>query len=160
MKKLNLILSLLFLLTGCSSDDNGDGNNERNGTLIFGWFADVNCSGDCSTIYKIDTEALYKDIDFVYPENTFFKGNFQLMNNANYQDFETLKTELPTEIFNEPNGYLDCSDCTNENGGFYIEYQDDTGFHKSWRFKNAVYPDYIENYRNLLLDKLTELNSL
>ena len=82
------------------------------------------------------------------------------MNNANYQDFESLITELPDEIFNEPNGYLDCTDCTNENGGLYLEYQDNDGFHKSWRFRNAIYPDYMESYRSLLIDKLAELNSL
>jgi len=63
------------------------------------------------------------------------------MNSATYQDFESLLTELPNELFNKPNGFLDCADCTNENGGFYLEYQDDEGFHKSWRFRNAIYPD-------------------
>ncbi len=142
MKKLNFILSLLLILilSGCNSDDE---NTQRNGTLIFGWFADSSCSGNCSTIYKIDTENVYKDIDYNYPENTFFDGNFQLMTNANHQDFKTLITALP-----------------NENGGFYLEYQDNNGFHKSWRFRNAIYPDYIESYRSLLLDKLEELNSL
>lgn len=161
MKKLNFILSLslIVILSGCNSDDE-NGNNQRNGTLIFGWFADSNCSGECSTIYKIDTENVYKDIDYNYPESTFFDGNFQLMTNANHQDFKTLITELPNEIFNEPNGYLDCTNCTNENEGFYLEYQDDDGFHKSWRFRNVIYPDYIEVYRSLLLDKLAELNSL
>ncbi|GAA3621758.1 hypothetical protein GCM10022397_04380 [Flavivirga jejuensis] len=147
------------MLSGCNSDDDNK-NTERNGILIFGWFADSRCSGDCSTIYKIDSENIYRDIDYNYPENTFFDGNFQLMSSANHKDFESLITELPDEIFNEPNGYLDCTDCTNENGGFYLEYQDNNGFHKSWRFRNAIFPDYIENYRSLLLDKLAALNSL
>ena len=163
MKKLNLILtlSLVLILSGCSSDDDNENENiQRNGTLIFGWFADSSCSGDCSSIYTINTENVYRDIDYNYPDNTFFEGNFQLMNNANYQDFELLITELPDEIFGEPNGYLDCTDCTNENGGLYLEYLDDDGFHKSWRFRNAIYPDYMESYRSLLIDKLAELNSL
>lgn len=153
MKKLNFILSLvlLFILFGCSSDDDNT-NPEVIGTLIFGWFADSNCSGDCSTIYKIDNEKIYKDIDYNYPGKTFFEGNFQLMSSANFQDFD--------EILNEPIGYFDCTSCTNENGGFYIEYQDNDGFHKSWRFRNAIYPDYMGSYRSLLLDKLAELNSL
>ena len=161
MKKLNFTLSLLLLLllSGCNSDDNNE-NTQRNGTLIFGWFADSSCSGNCATLYKIETGNVYKDIDNNYPVNTFFVGNFQLMSNANYPDYKSLITELPNEIFNEPNGYLDCTDCTNENGGFYLEYQDNDGFHRSWRFKNAVYPDYIESYRSLLIDKLAELNSL
>lgn len=161
MKKLNFILSLslLLILSGCSSDDDNN-NTPTNGTLIFGWFADSSCSGDCSTIYRIDTENVYRDIDYNYPENTFFNGNFQLMSNASHQDFEVLITELPNAIFDEPNGYLDCTNCTDEQGGFYLEYQDNTGFHKSWRFRNAVYPDYMENYRSLLIDKLAELNSL
>lgn len=163
MNKLNYILSLslVLILLGCTSnDDSGKENNQRNGTLIFGWFADSSCSGECSTIYKIDTETVYRDIDYNYPENTFFNGNFQLINNADHQDFKALITELPSEIFNEPNGYLDCTDCKNTNGGFYLEYQDDDSFHKSWRFKNATYPDYIKSYRSLLLDKLAKLNSL
>lgn len=160
MKKLNFILSLvlIFILSGCNSDDDNT-NSELNGTLIFGWFADSSCSGDCSTIYKIDNEKIYKDIDHNYPENTFFEGNFQLMSSENYQDYEVLITELPKEILNEPSGYLDCTECTNENGGFYIEYRDNDGFHKSWRFRNAIYPDYMESYRILLLDKLADLNS-
>ena len=163
MKKLKLIisLSLVLILSGCNSeDDNGNGNTQRNGILIFGLFADSSCLGNCSTIYKIDTKNIYRDIDYNYPENTFFEGNFQLMNNVNHQDYESLISELPNEIFNEPNGYLDCTDCTNENGGFYLEYQDNDGFHKTWRFRNGTYPDYIESYRSLLLDKLAELNSL
>lgn len=161
MKKLNFILSLslIFILLGCNSDD-GNENTKRNGILIFGWFADSNCSGNCSTIYKIDTENVYRDIDNNYPENTFFDGNFQMMNNANHQDFETLITQLPNEIFNEPIGYLNCTDCTNENGGFYLEYQDNNGFHKSWRFRNGIYPDYLESYRTLLINKIAELNEL
>ena len=162
MKKLILFLNLLTLLilSGCSSDDDNE-NTQINGTLIFGEFAGSTiCSGDCSSIYKIDAENVYKNIDNDYPENTFFEGNFQLISNVNFQDYQQLITELPNEIFDEPNGYLDCTDCTNENGGFYLEYQDNNGLHKSWRFRNAIYPDYIENYRSLLLDKIAELNSL
>lgn len=160
MKKLIFTLSLFsfFILFGCSSDDDNE-NNERTGTLIFGWFADSSCSGDCATMYKLDSEHIYKDIDFNYPENTFFEGNFQVVSNQNYQDYEVLISQLPDEIFNEPNGYLDCTNCTNADGGFYLEYEDSDGFHKSWRFRNAVYPKYTENYRSLLLDKLAELNS-
>lgn len=42
MKKLNFILSLLLILilSGCNSDNE---NTQRNGTLIFGWFADSSC---------------------------------------------------------------------------------------------------------------------
>jgi hypothetical protein len=162
MKKLNLILSLLvlFILSGCNSEDDNVTSEEKNEILIFGWFADSSCSGDCSNIYKIENGKIYKDIDFNYPENTFFEGNFQLMTNADYEDYEALIIELPNEIINELNGYLDCSDCTNASGGFYLELQNDDGFHKSWRFRNALYPDYMENYRSILLDKLAELNSL
>jgi len=160
MKKLNLIISLLVLLnlSGCNSEDDNVENIRKNGTLIFGWFADSSCLGDCSTIYKIDNGKIYKDIDYDYPVNTFFEGNFQLMTNEDYLDFQALLIELPNEIFNEPNGYLDCTDCTIANGGFYLEFQNDTGFHKSWRFHNKFHPDYIENYRKLLLNKLAELN--
>lgn len=156
MKKLSLILVLILM--GCSSNNNED--IKLNGTLIFGWFADSSCSGDCATIYKIDNENIYKDVDYNYPQNTFFEGNFQPISNANYQDYEELRTEFPNQILDEPNGYLNCSDCTNQNGGFYLEYQGMDGFHKSWRFRNAIYPDFIKNYRSLLLDKLAELNSL
>ena len=161
MKKLNFVLSLLalFILFGCNSEDDNV-NTQTKGTIIFGWFAGSSCSGDCSSIYKIDNEKIYRDVDFNYPENTFFEGNFELMTNVDYQDYEALIIELPNEIFNEPNGYLDCTDCTNANGGFYLEYHNDDGFHKSWRFRNAIYPDYMENYRSMLIDKLAELNNL
>lgn len=165
MKKLNFILSLLviFILSGCNTeDDNGptEENTQRNGILIFGWFSDSSCAGDCSNIYKMDNGKIYKNIDQNYPENTFFEGDFQLMTNVDYQVYEALIVELPNEIFNAPNGYLDCTDCTNANGGFYLEFQNDDGSHNSWRFRNALYPDYMENYRSLLLGKLAELNSL
>lgn len=162
MKKLNLILSLLvlFSISGCNSEDDNVTTEEENGILVFGWFADSSCSGDCSNIYKIENGKIYKDIDYNYPENTFFEGNFRLMTNADYKDYEALIIELPNEIFNEPNGYLDCTDCTNANGGFYLEFQNEEGFHKSWRFRNALYPNYMKNHRSLLLNKLAELNSL
>lgn len=165
MKKPVFILNLLllFILSACNlEDDNGttEEDTQKKGVLIFGWFADSSCSGDCSDIYKIDNGKVYKDIDHNYPRNTFFEGNFELMTNVDYQEYEALIVELPDEIFNEPNGYLDCTDCTNTNGGFYLELQNDDGVHKSWRFRNALYPDYMENYRSLLLDKLAELNSL
>lgn len=151
------IFSLLFLI-GCSSE-NSTKDIKVNGTLIFGWFADSSCSGQCSSIYKIDNENIFKDVDYIYPDNTFFNGNFQLISNVNYQNYKSLITELPNQIFDEPNGYLDCTDCTNENGGFYLEFQNTDGFHKSWRFRNAIYPDYMESYRSLLIDKLAELNN-
>ncbi len=161
MKKRNIIISLLvlFLLSGCNSDDNGSSQGQ-NEALIFGWFGDSSCMGDCADIYKIEDGKIYVDVDYNYPENTFFEGNFQEVTNANYQDYKALLLELPNEIMNEPNGYLDCTTCTNENGGFYLELKDDTGFHKSWRFHNVQYPNYMENYRSMLIDKLADLNSL
>lgn len=147
-----------FMTLGCTSNDGI--TEDSNEILIFGWFADASCSGSCSTIYKLENGQVYKDISATYPNNTFFTGNFQLMSNANYDDFKSLLSTLPSEIRNEPNGYLDCTTCTNANGGFYIELKNDTGFHKSWRFRNAVYPNYMENYRSLLVDKLAELSSL
>lgn len=165
MKKMNFILSLLgiLILYGCNPGDDNvptDEKIKRNGKLIFGWFSDSNCAGDCSDIYKIDNGKIYKDIDNNYPENTFFGGNFQLMTNVDFQNYEVLLVELPNEIFDEPNGYLDCSECTNADGGFYLEFKNDDGFHNSWRFRNALYPDYMENYRSLLISKLAEFNSL
>tara|TARA_R100000935_G_C2823514_1_gene161017 strand:+ start:1022 stop:1519 length:498 start_codon:yes stop_codon:yes gene_type:complete len=165
MKNLNCILSLLLLsiFFGCNSEEDtstSQENKQRNGILIFGWFSDSSCEGVCSDMYKLENGKIYKDIDNTYPENTFLEGNFQLINNADYEDFESLILELPKEIFNEPNGYLDCSDCTNDNGGFYLEFKSEDGLKNSWRFRNALFPNYIENYRSLLLDKLAELNSL
>ena len=159
MKKLNFILSFLplFILFGCNPEDDNV-NTQKNGILIFGWFADSSCSGDCSSIYKIDNEHVYRDVDYNYPESTFFVGNFELMTNANYQDYEALIIELPDEIFNQPNGCLDSTQCNEDWGGFYLEYKNDDGFHKSWQFNTE--PEFIKNYRSLLLDKLAQLNDL
>lgn len=159
MKRLKFPLILLLVLTFFACDSESD-DAAIKGTLIFGWFADASCSGDCAKIYKIDNGNVYRDIDYNYPENTFFTGNFQLMTNANYQNFKTLIAELPSEILNEPNGYVGCDTCTNANGGLYIEYITEDGFHKSWRIHNAIFSSYLENYRSLIIDKLEELNSL
>lgn len=164
MEKMNFILSLLvlFILSGCNSENDIATSEEieRKGTLIFGWFGDSSCVGDCSNIYKIENGKIFKDVDYNYPENNNFEGNFQTMTSVDYQDFEVLIVELPNEIFSEPDGYLDCPECTNDTGGFYLEFQENGGLHKSWRIHNVSFPDYMENYRSLLLDKLAELNSL
>ncbi|MBP0903480.1 hypothetical protein ACFSKN_01140 [Mariniflexile gromovii] len=154
-KNITLIL-LLLIGVSCSKEE----NTSRKGILIFGWFADSSCGGDCADIYMIENGKIYKDIDHNFPETNFFEGNFQELTNANYQDYKVLMDKLPKEIFDEPDGYLDCSECTNDWGGFYLEFKGDDGFHKTWRIRNALYPDYIKNYRSLLLDKLAELNSL
>ena len=155
---MKFIISLLLLstLAGCNSDDS---NNHVKGTLIFGWFASSNCSGDCSQIFKIDGTNVYQNINHDYPDTPFFEGEFELMTDVNYQDYKVLLNQLPNEIHAEPNGYLDCTDCTNENGGFYLEFEDDNGIRKSWRFRNAVFPEYMESYRSLLLEKIAELSS-
>jgi hypothetical protein len=159
MKNISLLLYLLlfFTFSGCNSDDSAEGANE---ILIFGWFADSSCSGDCADIYKIEDGKVYKDMSGTYPENSFFEGDFQLIAEADYPDFKPLLVELPNELLDEPNGYLDCLDCTNANGGFYLELKNDEGFHASWRYRNVMYPEYMEAYRSLLLDKLALLNSL
>ena len=160
MKKLNLIITLLiiFLISGCNSEDENARIGENNETLIFGWFADSNCNGACSSIYKIENGKIYKDIDYNDTKDTFFKGNFQLMENTDYENFKALLFELPKEIINKPNGYLDCSSCTSNHGGFYLELKNDNGLHKSWRFHNVSHPNYIKNYRSILISKLEKLN--
>ena len=146
---------ILFSIS-CGNEE----DNERKGTLIFGWFADSNCNGDCADIYRISSDGkVCKDIDYNFPKTNFFEGNFQEVTGINHQDYEVLISELPNNLFNEPFGYLDCPECTNDWGGFYLEFQDENGFHKSWRIRNAIYPDYIKNYRSLLLNKLADLNS-
>jgi hypothetical protein len=157
-KKNIIVILVAILISSCS--DNSDSNSvKQNVVLTFGWFADGSCGGDCAQIYKIQDGKVYKDVDYNYPTGDNFEGNFQEVEKVNFKDYESL-LELPIQIYNEPNGYLDCPECTNDWGGFYIEYQDDKGFHKSWRIRNAIYPDYVKNYRTLLLNKLAELNSL
>ena len=157
-RKSCVVLSVLLCMS-CSSDDTTNDEQNQNRVLIFGWFADDSCSGDCASIYKIDNENIYQDIDFNFPEGDVFQGNFQLMQNANYENFEGLINQLPNELLSAPNGYLDCTDCTDELGGFYLEYKVD-GIIKTWRARNAQFPDYFESYRSLLVNKLAELNSL
>ncbi len=147
----------------CNSDD---GNNEGGGeeiqdgaTLIFGWFADDSCQGDCATIYRIDDEKVYRDVAINFPEDDDFEGDFQEVNGANHEDYEQVITQLPDEIFDEPSGYLDCPECTHEEGGFYLEYETEN-FHRTWRFRNGQYPPYMDDYRSLLIDKIADLNSL
>ena len=149
---------MIIMSFSCASDDDNEGA-QQNRTLIFGWFADSSCSGDCSQIYKITSDKIFRDLDIEYPEDNYFEGNFQEITTVNYQDYSALLNQLPNEIFNEPNGYLDCPECTNELGGLYLEYEDDE-IHKTWRIRSAQFPSYIDSYKTLLLDKLADLNSL
>jgi hypothetical protein len=157
-KKSIAVVLFVFLIISCSNNDESKPVKE-NVILTFGWFADGSCGGDCAQIYRIQDGRVFKDVDYNYPTGDTFEGNFQEIKNINFKDYEAL-LDLPIEIYNEPNGYLECLECTNDWGGFYIEYQDDDEFHKSWRIRNAIYPDYVKNYRSLLLDKLEGLNSL
>ena len=161
-QKLVSILSVLFILFSCSSEDN-DPNTPTDDpsssvVLIFGWYAQSNCSGHCSDLFMIDEENVYKDVNGNRPSDTFYDGNFELFSKASHENYEALISELPPELFDAPNGCLSTVDCNDTFGGFYIEYKDDKGFHKSWQFNTE--PEYIVNYRSLLLDKLAELNSL
>lgn len=158
--KLQIIRVTFILLIICNISCSKDEDNKPQGTLVFGWFADSSCSGSCADIYKIKDGKVYKDIDYNFPETNFFTGNFQELVGVNYKNYQVLLSELPEAIFNEPDGYLGCPECTNDWGGFYLEFLGDDGFHRTWRIRNAIYPDYIKNYRSLLLDKLAELNSL
>ena len=158
IKKILGVFLLIIMSFSCASDDNNEGA-QQNRTLIFGWFADSSCSGDCSQIYKITSDKIFRDLDIEYPEDNYFEGNFQEITTVNYQDYSALLNQLPNEIFNEPNGYLDCPECTNELGGLYLEYEDDE-IHKTWRIRSAQFPSYIDSYKTLLLDKLADLNSL
>jgi len=157
-RRVILVIVVLFVVS-CSSDDGNAPNQNQEVVLVFGWFADDSCSGDCATIYKIDNDIIYRDLGFNSPEGDIFQGDFQVIQNANYEDFEGLISQLPNEILSEPNGYLDCPDCTDELGGFYIEYMVND-ITKTWRARNAQVPEYFENYRSLLVDKIAELNSL
>lgn len=159
IKKYLGVLLLIITSFSCGSDDSNNEDIQQNSTLIFGWFADSSCSGDCSQIYKITNDKIFRDLDIEYPEDNYFEGNFQEITTVNYQDYSTLISQLPNEIFNEPHGYLDCPECSNELGGLYLEYEDGET-HKTWRIRNAQFPSYIDSYRTLLLDKLAELNSL
>lgn len=160
MKYINIKIGLIFIALlsfSCGNDEGED--DKKNVTLIFGWFSSSNCSGDCADIYMLSDKRISKDIAHDFPDDNYFEGNFQEIVAANYDDFKAL-LDLPKEIFNEPNGYLDCDGCIEvDSGGFYLEYISDD-IHKLWRFRNAQYPSYIENYRSLLLDKLADLNSL
>ena len=147
------IVLFILIFVSCNSDD-----TPQNRELIFGWFADSSCSGDCAQIYKIGNEKVFKDIDFNYPKGNYFTGNFKEMSTVSYDELLVLLDHLPDELLDEPNGYLDCTDCSDEQGGFYLEYKTDKT-HKSWRFRNAQYPTYLESFRSLLLDKIAFLNS-
>ena len=147
------IVFLVLIFASCNSEE-----TPQNRELIFGWFADSSCSGDCAQIYKIDNEKVFKDIDFNYPKGNYFTGNFKEMSTVSYDELLVLFDQLPDELIDEPNGYLDCTDCSDGQGGFYLEYKTDK-IHKSWKFRNAQYPTYLENFRSLLLDKIELLNS-
>lgn len=150
------LIFIVLLIFGCASDEGLD--DKKNVTLIFGWFSSSNCDGDCADIYKISNGKIFKDITHTSPDDNYFEGNFQEVASVNYDNYKAL-LNLPREIFNAPNGYLDCEDCIEvDSGGFYLEYISDDN-HKLWRIRNAQYPSYIKNYRSLLLNKIAELNS-
>ncbi|MEL0454871.1 hypothetical protein WJN01_01425 [Flavobacteriaceae bacterium SZ-1-7] len=159
MNKIKSYLTIILLiLTGVSCSKEERNESDSNAILKFGWFASSTCSGDCGQIYKMKDGKMFRDIDYNQIEGDVFVGNFQEMENVDYKNYVEL-FNLPSEIYNEPNGYLECSGCLEvDSGGFYIEYESST-MHKSWRFRNAQYPTYIESYRSLLLSKIEELNS-
>lgn len=155
------VATILFTLLICYSCSNDDSTIETNQdvVLVFGWFADGLCSGDCTSIYKLEDGNVYRDIDYNDLSGDSFQGNFQEMSNTSFQDYVGLINQLPSSIFSEPNGYLGCSDCTDDLGGLYVEYKTNNET-QTWRIRNGQSPEYISSYRSLLIDKLAELNSL
>lgn len=161
MKKTVLFICLATLL-GCSSDGSNSETEIPDGrdsvSLIFGWYGDYSCMGDCTSMYKLEDGMVFRDTDFAPLGNPYFEGNFERMLNADYEDFEVLITALPDEIFDAPNGCLDSTDCNDTSGGLYLEYKKGQSVHSSWRFNGL--PAYMETYRSLFIDKLAEINSL
>jgi hypothetical protein len=158
LKYISLLICSLFFL-GCSSDDDSSDQNAKDVTLIFGWFSDNSCSGSCATIYKLADEKVYRDNNSTRPNNQGYQGNFEEIENADFLMFSNLITELPNQVFDNPNGYLGCDGCNDDLGGLYFEYisEEESGL---WKIRNAQLPNYMEDYRSLMIDKLAELNEL
>ncbi|MEL7268179.1 MAG: hypothetical protein AAGL34_01245 [Bacteroidota bacterium] len=151
-----MVFLFVLLLISCGDDD----TDTENQTLTFGWYAGPICVGDCTTMYKLEDGKVFTAFDPERPSGNVFVGNFQEFPQARYEDFEILISELPSELFNVPDGYIACPECTNEDGGFYIELLTADGTRRTWRSFTADVPTYFESYRLLLVDKLAELNGL
>ncbi|MEO1484990.1 MAG: hypothetical protein AAFU57_04535 [Bacteroidota bacterium] len=148
---------LVVLFTACGDDDDSGTGDE---ILTFGWYAGPICEGDCTTMYKLEEGKVFKAFDPDRPSGNVFVGNFQEFPRARSEDFENLISELPPELFEVPDGYIACPECTNEDGGFYIELLRANGTRRTWRSFTADVPYYFENYRLLLIDQLAALNGL
>ena len=151
-----MVFVFVLLLISCGDDD----TDTENQILTFGWYAGPICVGDCTTMYKLEEGKVFQAIDPDRPAGNVFVGNFQEFPQARYEDYDELILQLPSQLFDVTDGYIACPECTNEDGGFYIELLNANGTRRTWRSFTADVPPYFESYRLLLIDKLAELNGL
>ena len=139
---------IVLLVAGCSKDY---GNSEKQDYFVFGNFYGM-CQGEqCVEIFKITNDQLFEDEKDEYPSRTeFYKGKFNPLSEAEYENVKDLESFLPQEIFNETENNFGCADCADQ-GGMYIEYKKGD-VHKFWIIDNAK--SAIPAYMHAFVDKV------
>lgn len=150
--KLPYILILLMILLTTSCEKN---NLDPDPTLVFGE-AYGYCVGDCAHFYKINDHQIYKDdIERFWTDPPTF--NPAPLPASDYELAQSLLTNFPEFLIQNPNQTFGCPDCADQ-GGIYIFYTNGTATY-SWRIDTHVdnQPIEIRDYLKQLRDVIAAL---
>ena len=146
--KLPSVLFLLLILLAMSCEKN-DLNPEP--TLVFGE-AFGYCVGDCAHFYKINDHQIYKDdIERFWTDPPTF--NPAPLSDSEYELAQSLLTNFPEYLLQNPNQTYGCPDCADQ-GGIYIFYTKGKATN-SWRIDT-----YIDNQPTEIRAYLKELRDV
>lgn len=142
MKKLMLLVAVMFLMAGCSQKDSEKGIN-NNGVNIY-----MNTDSNCAGIKRVD-----KDYDVTDPKEMLeradycFFGTLSKLNGTEIYDDGKIKTSLTINVKDQIKGELSGSVIVYRDGGSisindYLDYPGETCFDKN---KLEAFPDTLKS---------------
>ena len=159
-----MILLSGLVITGCEKTEEQPFVETENGYFIFGHFYGECIGEGCVEIYKIEDEKLFEDSNDIYPLGTAmgpdpYPGNFQVLDQASYQEVAHLPDELPSQLFSETEAVLGQPDA-GDWGGYYIEHSDGTVVRK-WAIdtmKDNI-PAYLHDFTDKIQQAIAAINN-
>jgi len=133
--KNTLLFFALLLAFGCKKETKDAGNFDY---FIFGTAYGM-CIDNCVTLFKLEGENLFADDNAQYTtlsdsENLPFKTTSLPADKVTLA--KTLQTQIPINLFNEPNGNVGCPDCYDQ-GLYFVKIKIGDTIHE-WRIDRDV----------------------
>lgn len=127
---------------------------DQNNYFIFGSFAGE-CNTNCSTIYKIENNKLYPDLENYFPYDSEIRFSDVQLSIEKYNIAMEVEKNFPRYLLNNSKSTYGCPDCVDQ-GTFYLQLKDDTT-NRKWFIDPFEIPSEISTYLDLIKKTLPEL---